>query len=90
MMRCRADLIAAILEDRPPVIDVYEGARTCAGLRCALESTRTGQPVAILSSRGGHTGASRSCRTYTRRNSTWRVSPARSVSVAAHTAGRGE
>ncbi len=42
-----ADLIAAILNDRPPVIDVYEGARTCAGLRCALESCRTGQPVAI-------------------------------------------
>jgi predicted dehydrogenase len=42
-----ADLIAAILADRPPTIDVYEGARTCAGLRCALESTRTGQPVQI-------------------------------------------
>jgi predicted dehydrogenase len=42
-----ADLIAAILNDRPPVINVYEGARTCAGLRCALESTRTGQPIQI-------------------------------------------
>jgi hypothetical protein len=42
-----ADLIGAILEDRPPTIDVYEGARTCAGLRCALESCRTGAPVKI-------------------------------------------
>jgi predicted dehydrogenase len=42
-----ADLIGAILEDRPPVIDVYEGARTCAGLRCALESCRTGETVKI-------------------------------------------
>jgi predicted dehydrogenase len=42
-----ADLIAAILEDHPPAIDVYEGARTCAGLRCALESCRTGRPVPI-------------------------------------------
>ena len=42
-----ADLIAAILGDRPPVIDVYEGARTSAGLRCALESCRTGQVVQI-------------------------------------------
>lgn len=42
-----ADLISAILEDRPPVIDVYEGARTSAGLRCALESCRTGRPVQI-------------------------------------------
>lgn len=42
-----ADLIGAILEGRPPVIDVYEGARTCAGLRCALESCRTGATVAI-------------------------------------------
>jgi predicted dehydrogenase len=42
-----ADLIAAILEDRPPVIDVHEGARTSAGLRCALESCRTGRTVAI-------------------------------------------
>jgi predicted dehydrogenase len=42
-----ADLIGAILEGRPPVIDVYEGARTCAGLRCALESCRTGATVKI-------------------------------------------
>lgn len=42
-----ADLIAAIRADRPPTIDVYEGARTCAGLRCALESCRTGQTVQI-------------------------------------------
>lgn len=42
-----ADLLAAILEERPPIIDVYEGARTCAGLRCALESCRTGAPVHI-------------------------------------------
>jgi|SRR5581483_9232415 len=42
-----ADLIQAIQTGRPPVIDVYEGARTCAGLRCALESCRTGRPVAI-------------------------------------------
>jgi predicted dehydrogenase len=42
-----ADLIAAILADRAPVIDVYEGARTCAGLRCGLESCRTGQTVQI-------------------------------------------
>ena len=42
-----ADLIHAVIEDRPPLIDVYEGARTCAGLRCALESCLTGQPVKI-------------------------------------------
>jgi predicted dehydrogenase len=42
-----ADLIDAILGNRPPLIDVFEAARTCAGLRCALESTRTGQPVQI-------------------------------------------
>jgi predicted dehydrogenase len=42
-----ADLIAAILEGRPPTIDVYEGARTCAGLRAALESCRTGQTQQI-------------------------------------------
>lgn len=42
-----ADLLAAILNDQPPVIDVFEAARTCAGLRCALESCRTGQTVAI-------------------------------------------
>ena len=42
-----ADLIAAVIEDRPPLIDVYEAARTCAGLRCALESCRTGKPVQI-------------------------------------------
>ncbi|HXI15411.1 MAG TPA: hypothetical protein VNM48_03495, partial [Chloroflexota bacterium] len=42
-----ADLISAILEDHPPTIDVYEGARTSAGLRCALESCRTGQTVQI-------------------------------------------
>ena len=42
-----ADLIAAVLEDRPPLIDVHEGARACAGLRCALESCRTGRPVQI-------------------------------------------
>jgi predicted dehydrogenase len=42
-----ADLISAILEDRPPTIDVYEGARTCAGLRAALESCRTGQTQPI-------------------------------------------
>jgi predicted dehydrogenase len=42
-----ADLIGAIREERPPVIDVYEGARTCAGLRCALESCRTGETVKI-------------------------------------------
>jgi predicted dehydrogenase len=41
------DLIDAILHDRPPLINVYEGARTCAGLRCALESCRTGRPVQI-------------------------------------------
>jgi hypothetical protein len=42
-----ADLIAAIRNDRPPIVDVYEGARTSAGLRCALESCRTGQTVQI-------------------------------------------
>ena len=42
-----ADLISAILEGHPPTIDVYEGARTSAGLRCALESCRTGQTVQI-------------------------------------------
>lgn len=42
-----ADLIQAVVEDRPPLIDVYEGARTCAGLRCALESCRTGETVKI-------------------------------------------
>jgi predicted dehydrogenase len=42
-----ADLISAILEDRMPTINVYEGARTSAGLRCALESCRTGQVVQI-------------------------------------------
>jgi predicted dehydrogenase len=42
-----ADLIAAIVEDRPPSIDVYEAARTCAGLRSALESCRTGEVVQI-------------------------------------------
>lgn len=41
------DLVQAILHDRPPRIDAYEAARTCAGLRCALESTRTGRPVQI-------------------------------------------
>jgi len=41
------DLVQAIIQDRPPRIDAYEAARTCAGLRCALESTRTGQPVRI-------------------------------------------
>jgi predicted dehydrogenase len=42
-----ADLMGAILDGRPPIIDVYEGARTCAGLRCALESCRTGAVVQI-------------------------------------------
>ena len=42
-----ADFIAAIVEDRPPVIDVLEGARTSAGLRAALESCRSGQTVQI-------------------------------------------
>ncbi len=42
-----ADFVAAILEDRPPIIDVKEGARTCAGLRAALESCRTGQTIQI-------------------------------------------
>jgi len=42
-----ADFVAAILQDRPPTINVLEGARTCAGLRAALESCRTGQTVQI-------------------------------------------
>lgn len=42
-----ADLIAAILNDRPPTINVYEGAASSAGLRCALESCRTGQTIQI-------------------------------------------
>ena len=83
-----ADLIAAILEDRPPVIDVYEGARTCAGLRCALESTRTGQPVAIPQFWASHWGLAVVPNLLPGAGPG--VSPARSVSVALHTAGRGE
>jgi predicted dehydrogenase len=42
-----ADFVDAILQDRAPLIDAVEGARTCAPLICALEAARTGQAVAI-------------------------------------------
>jgi predicted dehydrogenase len=42
-----ADFVEAIVQDRAPLIDVVEGARTCAALICALEAARTGRPVSI-------------------------------------------
>ncbi len=39
--------VKAILEDRPPLIDVRDGARTIAALVAALESAKNGIPVKV-------------------------------------------
>jgi len=42
-----ADFVRAIRDRRSPPIDAWEAARSCLPLWAALESSRTGRPVAI-------------------------------------------
>lgn len=42
-----AELVDAILNDRPLEMDGKEGARTIAAGIAAIESTRTGRPVKV-------------------------------------------
>jgi len=41
------EMVDAILNDKPPVTDVYEGARTVAACVAAVESAKSGKPVKV-------------------------------------------
>ena len=43
------DFVEAILQDRQPVVNVYEAARSCAAALCARQSALEGRPVRIPS-----------------------------------------